>query len=322
MANASAQAVDPAGALDLSDPKSTKFLANDTAVKYTAIKDAQVVQKKGANKVVVTWAESDGSSPVSMMSYNLKKEEKEATRDPYVQIVAQPLSLLMVREDGADIFKLNQMNMNPKNQSCEAPDGVKIVDVTYDIQSAGVLLAISSDRSKLLVFEAKGKGDSFACKFRQSFDAPHGEKIQKILPVNGILYVQFVNRNFLSITKYQQKNVLKSLQTSEFLEPHNFYELQQEPIVEVEVLGESIVLQNKDGDRLIFVNAMASKDSKGAPADGKDSAAKGKKGDSMFSGEMLTYLMFPASLGVVYYYQVYIKGNPIFSGSSDKPSEQ
>ena len=50
MANASAQAVDPAGALDLSDPKSTKFLANDTTVKYTAIKDAQVVQKKGANK--------------------------------------------------------------------------------------------------------------------------------------------------------------------------------------------------------------------------------------------------------------------------------
>ena len=96
-----------------------------------------------------------------------------------------------MRDDGADIFKLNQMTMNPRNQSCEAPDGIKIVDVTYEIMSASVLLATSSDRNKVLVFEARGKGEKFACEFKHQFDVPNGLKIQKILPVNGILYIQF-----------------------------------------------------------------------------------------------------------------------------------
>lgn len=122
------------------------------------------------------------------------------------------------------------MTMNPKNQSCEAPDGLKIVDITYEIQNAGVLLAISDDRHKVVVFDAKGKGDSFACRYKMQFEAPDGLKVQKILPVNGILYIQFVGKNFLSITKYQPKKVIDSLQSSGFLEAHNFYEMQKDPI--------------------------------------------------------------------------------------------
>lgn len=188
------------------------------------------MNKKNTPKVIVTWLDSQGQKPVTMMTFNLKKEEKEVTREQYVQVVPQPLSLLLVRDDGADIFKINQMAMNPRNQSCDAPDGLKIADVTYEIQNAGVLLAITDDRRKVLLFDAKGKGGSFACRYKMQLEAPDGLKVQKILPVNGILYVQFVNKNFLSITKYQPKNVLNSLQTSGLLEAHNFYELQNDPI--------------------------------------------------------------------------------------------
>ena len=34
-----------------------------------------------------------------------------------------------------------------------------LADVTYDIHSAGVLIATSLDGSKVLLFEAKGKGN-------------------------------------------------------------------------------------------------------------------------------------------------------------------
>ena len=67
---------------------------------------------------------------------------------------------------------------------------------------------------------------------------------------------------------------------------------------------------------------MASKDFKGGAggsSGGKDNS-KGGKSTSLFSGDMITYLMFPLSIGVVYYYQVYIKGNPLFA-SSGKPSD-
>ena len=63
---------------------------------------------------------------------------------------------------------------------------------------------------------------------------------------------------------------------------------------------------------------MASKDFKSGassgPGGGKD-GGKNEKSKSLFSSDMLTYLIFPASLGVVYYYQVYVKGNPLFGGS-------
>ena len=83
-----------------------------------------------------------------------------------------------------------------------------------------------------------------------------------------------------------------------------------------------MVLQTKDGDRLILINALAARDEKGSHGtNSKDGANKGKGGgDSMFGSEILTYLLFPASLGVVYYYQVYVKGNPLFTSGS-KPSE-
>lgn len=69
-----------------------------------------------------------------------------------------------------------------------------------------------------------------------------------------------------------------------------------------------------------MVNAMATKDDKGGVIN-KDGTVSKKKGESMFDASILTYLMFPASLGVVYYYQVYIKGNQLF-GSSSGPTEQ
>lgn len=59
------------------------------------------------------------------MSFRLNKEEgKVNDEDDYQFVQPQPLSLLLLRPDRIDIFKLNQMAMNPRNQSCEAPDGV------------------------------------------------------------------------------------------------------------------------------------------------------------------------------------------------------
>lgn len=102
------------------------------------------------------------------MSFKLNKEEGKINPDEdYQSIQPQPLSLLLQKEDRIDIFKLNQMAMNPRNQSCEAPDGISLSEVTYDIQSAGSLLAMSSDRDRVLLFEAKGKGSTFGCSFKK-----------------------------------------------------------------------------------------------------------------------------------------------------------
>lgn len=57
---------------------------------------------------------------------------------------------------------------------------------------------------------------------------------------------------------------------------------------------------------MIFVNALVGKEEKGigssSGGSGKDSTSKSGKGSSFFSSEMMTYLMFPASIGAVYYY--------------------
>ena len=76
-----------------------------------------------------------------------------------------------------------------------------------------------------------------------------------------------------------------------------------EPIDDIEALGEFIVIQSASGKRLTFVNALISKDgglggASGKQGSGKDSAS----GSKMFSSEMLTYMMFPATIGVVYYW--------------------
>lgn len=101
------------GALDLANPGSTRFLSNQTS--YSAIKDAHVVQRKEAPKVIVTWVLANGETKVTMMNYNLKSESAKVTEDQYELIVPQPLSLLLVRKNGADIFKLNSLAMNPRN---------------------------------------------------------------------------------------------------------------------------------------------------------------------------------------------------------------
>ena len=88
------------------------------------------------------------------------------------------------------------------------------------------------------------------------------------------------------------------------------------------MLGESVVLHDNMGQRVIFINALVNKDessggSGGGGGGGKDSS-KGKS--SFFNSEIMTYLLFPASLGVVYYWQVYVKGNPLFTSSDDSKS--
>ena len=54
------------------------------------------------------------------------------------------------------------------------------------------------------------------------------------------------------------------------------------------------------------MNALVGKEEKGiggsSGGSGKDSTSKSGKGSSFFSSEMMTYLMFPASIGAVYYY--------------------
>jgi len=71
----------------------------------------------------------------------------------------------------------------------------------------------------------------------------------------------------------------------------------------LEVLGDSVILHDTSGqDRLIFINAFVNKEdggSGGGSGGGKDS--KGKS-NSFFSSELLTYMLFPASLGAVYYW--------------------
>lgn len=132
----------------------------------------------------------------------------DAADNRYDLIMPQPLSLLLLKPQRIDIFKLNQMALNPLNQSCQAPPGTTFGSVLYDIQSAGVLLATSTDRTKLLLYEAKGKGSTFACKLRRQYEVDAGMKINKVLLINGLLYVSFLGESFVSITQYQPKNVI------------------------------------------------------------------------------------------------------------------
>jgi len=62
-------------------------LRNDST--YGRIVGAQVVRQKGAQKALVQWGAADGSmGPVSLLSLNLRAEEKIVATDPYKQIVA------------------------------------------------------------------------------------------------------------------------------------------------------------------------------------------------------------------------------------------
>lgn len=135
--------------------------------------------------------------------------------------------------------------------------------------------------------------------------APEGLKIKKILPVNGLLYIQFEQQNFVSITQYQPKNFIKTIDAANFFDQQNFYKLHEEPIVDIDVLGESVVLHDYSGRRIIFVNALVGKEEKGSGggaggAGGSKDGGKGK--NNFFSSDILTYMLFPASLGAVYYY--------------------
>jgi len=206
--------------------------------------------------------------------------------------------------------------MNHRNQSCEGPEGIDLATVTFDIQSPGVLLATNSEADKIIVFQAAGKGDAFACRHRHTFEMPGGMKIKKIVPANGQLYIQMRDSLVVSISQYEPRNILKSLMSSRFLEEENLYELMQDPIDDLEVLGESIVLQSVNAQRLIIVNALAQRDEATDPS-GKPIDPASQK-SSLFSSENLTYLMFPVSIGVVYYYQVYIKANPLLVGNKDQ----
>jgi hypothetical protein len=90
------------------------------------------------------------------------------------------------------------------------------------------------------------------------------------------------------------------------LDENNFYTLQEEPISDLEVLGDSVVLHGISGnERLIFFNAFVNKESTGGSGggtggSGKDS--KGGKSSSFFTSDLMTYMLFPASIGAVYYW--------------------
>jgi hypothetical protein len=104
------------------------LLLGKKSVNAENVSNIQVIRQRGGTRVLVF---DSASQNMTVENINLQKSDKPIhfpagpDGSEVQDIVAQPLSLLLLHKDSIDFFKLSSNQLQFRNGSCSAPEGVE-----------------------------------------------------------------------------------------------------------------------------------------------------------------------------------------------------